>query len=99
MFLITIVGTGYHEMGSSVYLDQKLKLVSEPTNKHDTEAIKVIDEVSDLQIGYVANSVKTVARGCCSAGRLGELFRVGDAKKKAKIILMGDTIIAQVDEI
>ena len=48
-----------------------VRLVKEPDNEHDSEAIKV--EMDGLgKIGYVANSVKTVLSDCYSAGRLYE---------------------------
>lgn len=53
------------------YLEPKMKvkLVKEPDNEFDSEAIKV--EMPGLgQIGYVANSYKTVLGECMSAGRL-----------------------------
>lgn len=46
-----------------------LKLVKEPENLHDEEAIQV--ELAPFgKVGYVANSVHTVPRGCASAGRI-----------------------------
>ena len=48
-----------------------VRLVKEPDNEHDSEAIKV--EIDGLgKIGYVANSVHTVLGDCYSAGRLYE---------------------------
>ena len=38
-------------------------------NPYDDEAIAVYDD-KDMKIGYVANSVRSVARGTCSAGRI-----------------------------
>lgn len=49
--------------------DMKVKLVKEPDNEYDKEAIKVT--MSGLgTIGYVANSPKTVIGESYSAGRL-----------------------------
>ena len=54
-----------------------VKLIKEPENEFDKEAIRV--EIEGLgKIGYVANSVNTVLGECFSAGRLYDLF-----KKKA----------------
>lgn len=47
----------------------KVKLVKDPDNKHDREAIKVVLPGLD-KIGYVANSVYTVLGESYSAGRL-----------------------------
>ena len=56
-------GTDILERGDIV------RLVKEPDNEHDSEAIKV--EIDGLgKIGYVANSVHTVLGDCYSAGRL-----------------------------
>lgn len=56
-------GTDFLERGDEV------KLIKEPDNNYDKEAIKV--EVDGLgKIGYVANSVNTVLGDCYSAGRL-----------------------------
>ena len=46
-----------------------IKLVKEPTNHYDTEAIAC--EMRHFgKIGYVANSTRTVVIGCMSAGRI-----------------------------
>lgn len=46
-----------------------LKLVKEPENDYDSEAIRVELRYAGTS-GYVANSVKTVAKGTYSGGRL-----------------------------
>ena len=47
----------------------KVKLVKEPDNQYDTEAIRV--EMNPLsKIGYVANSTNTVIGDSWSAGRI-----------------------------
>ena len=56
-------GTGFLER------EDVVRLVKEPDNEHDKEAIRV--EVDGLgKIGYVANSVRTVLGDCFSAGRI-----------------------------
>ena len=46
-----------------------VKLVKEPDNKYDTEAIAC--EMRHFgKIGYVANSTRTVVKGCMSGGRV-----------------------------
>lgn len=46
-----------------------VKLVKEPTNQYDAEAIAC--EMRHFgKIGYVANSTRTVVKGCMSAGRV-----------------------------
>ena len=50
-------------------LDSIVKLVKEPDNKYDTEAIAC--EIRYFgKIGYVANSTNTVIKGCMSSGRV-----------------------------
>ena len=49
-------------------LNAIVKLVKEPDNKYDTEAIAC--EMRHFgKIGYVANSTNTVIKGCMSGGR------------------------------
>ena len=46
-----------------------LKLIKEPDNNHDAEAIRV-DMRYAGKVGYLANSTKTVVRGTMSSGRV-----------------------------
>ena len=48
---------------------EKLILKKDHDNPYDDEAIAVYTE-NDYKCGYVANSVCSVARGTCSAGRV-----------------------------
>lgn len=50
-----------------------LILMKEPDNREDEEAIAVIDPALG-KVGYVADSSRTTARGCVSAGRLYDFF-------------------------
>ena len=50
-------------------LDGIIKLVKEPDNKYDTEAIACEMRYFG-RIGYVANSVNSVIKGCMSSGRV-----------------------------
>lgn len=50
-------------------LDGIIKLVKEPDNKYDTEAIACEMRYFG-KIGYVANSTNTVIKGCMSSGRV-----------------------------
>ncbi len=62
----------------------KVKLVKEPDNKYDSEAIMV--KLSGAgKIGYVANSTYTVMGESMSAGRLYD--KIGD-KAKAKVVVL-----------
>ncbi len=52
---------------------QELHLKKDHNNPYDDEAILVFDS-REKKIGYVANSVSTVCRGTCSAGRVYDRF-------------------------
>jgi len=69
----TIVGTK-HYYGDQVFKrNKKVKLVKEPDNKFDQEAIQI--KLPGLGVsGYVANSPYTVLGECYSAGRLYDKF-------------------------
>lgn len=65
----TIAGTKHCFGQGFLEPKMKVKLVKEPDNEVDKEAIKV--ELEGLgKIGYVANSPYTVLGECMSAGRL-----------------------------
>ena len=64
----------------------KAKLIKEPDNEYDKEAIKVIYEGLG-KIGYVANSSYTVLGDSMSAGRIYD--KIGK-KAKAKVVLVTD---------
>lgn len=65
----TITATHYHFGKEFIKPDMEVKLVKEPDNEFDKEAIKV--EMEGLsKIGYVANSPYTVLGESVSAGRL-----------------------------
>ncbi len=66
---LTVAGTRYR-FGNDVFRPgQRLRLVKEPDNAHDREAIRVEMEGLGL-VGYVANSVGTRVGESWSAGRL-----------------------------
>ena len=71
----TISGTKYHYGQEFFEPKQEVKLIKEPDNEHDKEAIKVEMEGLGL-VGYVANSPYTVQGESMSAGRLYD--RIGD---------------------
>ncbi len=73
-------GTGFMEKG------MKVKLIKEPDNEYDKEAIQV--KIKGLgKVGYVANSPFTVKGESMSAGRLYD--KLGD-KAKGKIVFVVD---------
>ena len=75
---ITIAGTNHQHGDDFIKAGMKVKLVKEPDNPVDTEAIKIMLPGLGL-IGYVANSPYTVAGECMSAGRLYD--KIGDTAK------------------
>lgn len=78
----TISGTNHYYGQEFLEPGMKVKLIKEPDNEHDHEAIRV--EMKGLgKIGYVANSTYTVMGDSMSAGRLYD--RIGK-KAKGKII-------------
>ena len=74
-------------------LNAIVKLVKEPDNKYDTEAIAC--EIRYFgKIGYVANSTNTVIKGCMSSGRV---FDKIEDEYFAKIkFITGSTAIAKI---
>lgn len=74
-------------------LDGIIKLVKEPDNKYDTEAIACEMRYFG-KIGYVANSTNTVIKGCMSSGRV---FDKIDDGYFAKIkFITADNAIAKI---
>ena len=71
----------------------KVKLVKEPDNVHDSEAIRV-DYKGLGTIGYVANSTRTVQGACLSAGRLYD--RIGKKAKAKVVIVLENAVICKV---
>lgn len=65
----TLTGTKYYFGNEFLKKGMKIKLVKEPDNEHDKEAIKVMYEGLG-KIGYVANSPYTVIGESMSAGRI-----------------------------
>jgi hypothetical protein len=81
---ITLTGTKYYHGNEFLEPGVKVKLVKEPDNEYDKEAIKVtMKGIGD--IGHVANSAYTVLGESMSAGRLYD--KIGD-KATAKIVLV-----------
>ncbi|NLC53785.1 MAG: DNA-binding protein [Firmicutes bacterium] len=70
---VAVVGFGQFYGRKIFKPEQIVKLVKEPNNAFDDEAIRVeLEPVG--QVGYVANSTATVPRGCHSAGRIYDTF-------------------------
>ena len=79
----TITGTNHYYGHDFIKKGEKVKLIKEPDNTYDKEAIRV--EYEGLgKIGYVANSPYTVLGDSMSAGRLYDHF---EEKAKGKVVL------------
>ena len=80
----TLTGTKHYFGSDFLESGMKVKLVKEPDNEYDQEAIKV--ELKGVgKIGYVANSPYTVLGESLSAGRLYD--KIGN-KAKARILFV-----------
>lgn len=81
----TITGTHHYFGDEFIEPGMEVKLVKEPDNEHDKEAIKA--ELEGLgKIGYVANSPYTVLGDSMSAGRLYDRIK-DEAYGKVKYVL------------
>ena len=91
----TLTGTYYRFGSDFMEPGMKVKLVKEPDNEYDKEAIKV--EMEGLgTVGYVANSIKTVLGDSYSAGRMYDYI---GKKAKAKIVAVTDKgVICKIKE-
>lgn len=89
-YYVTLTGLNHRYGTEPFQVGQKVKLVKEPENEYDCEAIRA--ELPGLgKVGYVANSVRTVLGDCCSAGRLYD--KIGDtATAKVKYVLCGAVV-------
>ena len=92
----TIEGTKHHYGQEFFEAKQEVKLIKEPDNEFDKEAIKVEMDGLGL-VGYVANSPFTVQGESMSAGRLYD--RIGDtAKGVVKYVLPQGVLCELVQE-
>ena len=67
-YVTLICSNQFH--GNKIYkIGSILKLIKEPDNSHDSEAIRAEMRYAG-KVGYLANSTHTVVRGTMSAGRL-----------------------------
>jgi hypothetical protein len=80
----TLTGTRHYYGKDFIKKGMKVKLIKEPDNEFDKEAIKV--ELKGLgKIGYVGNSPYTVIGDSMSAGRMYHLMK---KKAKGKVVLV-----------
>jgi len=82
--------------GTSCFrIGQEVILKRDRNNPYDDEAISVHD-TNRIKCGYVANSVCTVARGTCSAGRLCE--KISEEQKAVIEFILDDAMIVRLQE-
>ena len=82
--IFTITGMNHYYGSDFLEKGMKVKLVKEPDNEYDKEAIRV--EMKGLgKIGYVANSTHTVLGESYSAGRMYDLMK---KKAKGKVLIV-----------
>lgn len=91
----TITGTNHRYGKEFIEPKMTVRLVKEPDNEADSEAIKV--ELEGLgQIGYVANSPYTVLGESWSAGRLYD--RIGDTAEGTVLYVLEKGVLCYVNE-
>jgi len=91
--IFTLTGTNYRFGTDFLKEGMTLKLVKEPDNQWDKEAIRV--EVENFgHIGYVANSTKTVKGDTLSAGRIYD--KIGKTAKAKVLIVLPDGAICKI---
>lgn len=89
----TVVGLKNYKGNQVFKLGSIIKLIKEPENDFDTEAIMC--ELKYIgKTGYIANSTKTVIKGTMSAGRIyDKIEEVSFAEVK---FIADDSVIAKV---
>ncbi|MBQ1334339.1 MAG: HIRAN domain-containing protein [Clostridia bacterium] len=91
----TITGTCYRHGQEFFEPDMTVRLVKEPDNKFDKEAIKVEMEGLGL-VGYVANSPHTVLGESFSAGRIYD--KIGDTATGEVLYVLPKGVLCRIDE-
>ena len=91
----TIAGCSHYYGTQFMEKGMKVKLVKEPDNEYDKEAIQV--KIKGLgKVGYVANSPYTVQGESMSAGRLYD--KIGDKAKGRIVFVVGGTAVCRVTD-
>ena len=91
----TITGTNHFFGKDFLEKDMKVRLVKDPENEYDSEAIKV--ELEGLgQIGHVANSPYTVCGESYSAGRLYD--KIGDTAEGTILYVLKNGVLCCITE-
>lgn len=95
MDYITITGVKHFFGIEEFQVGETLILEKEEDNNYDDEAIRVLNE-EGMVLGYVANSVFSVARGTQSAGRIYDKFE--DLCQVSVCFIIGNSVIAQLEK-
>lgn len=89
----TVVGLKNYKGNQVFKLGSVVKLIKEPDNDYDTEAIMC--ELKYIgKTGYIANSTKTVIKGTMSAGRIYD--KIDDVSFAKVKFIADDSVIAKV---
>lgn len=92
---VTLTGTKYYHGKDFLKSGMKVKLVKEPDNEYDKEAIRV--ELPAIgKIGYVANSSFTVLGESLSAGRLYD--KIGKTATAKVVLVLPTGVICKVSK-
>jgi len=89
----TIVGLKNYEGNKVFKIGSIVKLVKEPENDYDLEAIACENKYIG-KTGYIANSVSTVIKGTMSAGRIYD--KIDDISYCEVKFISTDAVIAKV---
>ncbi len=90
----TITGTNHYHGQDFINPKMKVKLIKEPENEYDKEAIKV--EMPGLGlIGYVANSPYTVIGESYSAGRLYD--KIGNTASGTVLYVLQNSVLCVLE--
>ncbi len=92
-YYVTLTGLNYRFGTQPFTVGQKVKLVKEPENDFDREAIRA--ELPGLgKVGYVANSTHTVLGDCYSAGRIYD--KIGAAATAKVKYVLANAVVCSV---
>lgn len=91
----TLTGTKHYHGKDFLEEGMKVRLIKEPENEYDKEAIRV--ELPGLnRIGYVANSPYTVIGDSYSAGRIYD--RIGNKARGKVIHVLPNGVLCSLDK-
>ena len=91
----TITGTCFYYGKDFFEKDMAVKLIKEPDNDYDKEAIKVELEGLGL-VGYVANSPSTVVGESYSAGRIYD--KIDDTAVGKVLYVVDDGVLCYIEK-